>query len=348
MSPQSHQSHPDHAAPRSPVETLTDMIMAHRISQLLYVAARLGIADFLKDGPKSSEELAALVGVHPHALYRVLRALASNGIFAETEERHFALTPLAEPLQTGVPGSVRGVAMMQNQEPRWRAWGELLYSVQTGKSAFEHIYGMSNWEYYAREPDVFEQFNEGMAELTRQAAPAITMAYDFAGRGYIVDVGAGRGHLMAAILKQDPQLRGVIVELPSLLEGARQVLDAAGVAARCEIVAGDYFASVPRGGDVYILKSIIHGMNEENALRVLRNCRRSIADGGRLLVIQVIVPPGNAPARIKMNDILHLVEGGGQERTEAGYRALFDAAGFKLVKIYPTAASFSILEGMPV
>jgi hypothetical protein len=324
------------------------MIMAYRISQLLYVAARLGIADFLKDGPKSSEELAALVGAHPHALYRVLRALASNGIFAETEERHFALTSLAEPLQTGVPGSVRGLAMMQNQKPRCRTWGGLLYSVQTGQSAFEHIYGMSNWEYYARDPDVFEQFNEGMAELTRQAAPAIVAAYDFAGRGRIVDVGAGRGHLMAAILKQDPQLRGIIVELPALIEGARQVLEAPGVAARCEIVAGDYFTSVPRGGNVYLLKSIIHGMTEENALRVLQNCRRSMADGGRLLVIQVIVPPGNAPARIKMNDILHLVEGGGQERTEAEYRALLDAAGFNLVTIYPTAASFSILEGMPV
>jgi SAM-dependent methyltransferase len=323
------------------------MIMAYRMSQLLYVAARLGIADLLKDGPKSPEELAALVGANPHALYRVLRALASNGIFAETGDRHFALTPLAEPLQSGVPGSVRGVAMMQNQEPRWRAWGELLYSVRTGKSAFERIFGMSNWEYYARYPDVFEQFNEGMAELTRQTTPAIVTAYDFGGRGLIVDVGAGRGHLMAVILEQYPQLRGVIVELPSLIEGARKVLEAAGVAARCELVAGDYFASVPRGGDVYILKSIIHGMDEANALRLLQNCRRSMADGGRLLVIQVIVSPGNAPARIKMSDILHLVEGGGQERTEAEYRALFYAAGFKLVKIYPTAASFSILEGVP-
>jgi hypothetical protein len=286
--------------------------------------------------------------VHPHALYRVLRALASNGIFAETEDRAFALTPLAAPLQTGVAGSVRGVAMMQNQESRWRAWGELLYSVKTGKSAFEHIYGMSNWEYFANNPDVFESFNEGMAELTRPTIPAIVTAYDFAGRARIVDVGAGRGHLMAALLAQHPHLRGVIVELPALIESARQVLETAGVAARCELVAGDYLASVPRGGDVYVLKSIIHGMDEPSALRLLQNCRQSMVEGGRLLVIQVIVPPGNAPARIKISDLLHLVSGGGQERTEAEYRALFDAAGFELVRVYPTAASFSILEGIPV
>jgi hypothetical protein len=323
------------------------MIMAYRMSQLIYVAARLGIADFLKDGPKRSEELAALVGAHPHALYRVLRALASNGIFMETEDRSFALTPLAAPLQTGVAGSVRGVAMMQTQEPRWRAWGELLYSVKTGKSAFEHIYGMSNWEYHAKHPEVSESFNEGMAELTMQAIPAIVRAYDFAGRGRIVDVGAGRGHLMAAILARHPHLRGVVMELPALIESAGKVLETAGVAARCELVAGDYLASVPRGGDVYVLKSIIHGMSEANALRLLTNCRQSMLPGGRLLVIQVIVPLGNAPARIKMSDLLHLVSGGGQERTEAEYRALFDAAGFTLIRVYPTAASFSILEGIP-
>ncbi|MCZ6874346.1 MAG: methyltransferase [bacterium] len=343
----STQSHPDQAAQRSPVETLTDMIMAYRLSQLIYVAARLGIADFLKDGPKSSEELAALVDVHPHALYRVLRALASNDIFAETEGRYFALTPLAEPLQTEVPGSVHGLAMMHNQSPRWRAWGELLYSVNTGKSAFEHIHGMSNWEYYASDPDVIEQFNEGMAELTKKATPAIVTAYDFAGRRRIVDVGAGRGHLMAAILEHNPQLCGVMVDVPALIEDARTVLEAAGVTARCELVAGDYFAPLPQGGDVYILKSIIHGMPEENALRLLRNCRQSMVDDGRVLVIQVIVPSGNEPAQIKVSDILHLVSGGGQERTEAEYRALFDAAGFKLVKVYPTATSFSILEGVP-
>jgi hypothetical protein len=269
----SAQSHQNHAAERSPVETLTDMIMAYRLSQLIYVAARLGIADFLKDSPKMSAELAVLTGVDPHALYRVLRALASIGIFTETEDRSFALTPLAVPLQTGASGSVRGVAMMQNQESRWRAWGELLYSVKTGKSAFEHIYGMSNWEYYAKHPDAFEEFNEGMAELTRPTTSAIVAAYDFAERGRIVDVGAGRGHLIAAILTQYPHLHGVVMELPSLIEDARRVLKTAGVAARCEVVAGDYLESVPSGGDVYILKNIIHGMDEKSAVRLLRNCR---------------------------------------------------------------------------
>jgi SAM-dependent methyltransferase len=335
------------ATEKSPGATLTDMILAYRLSQLIYVAARLGIADLLADGPRASEELAALTGVHAHALYRVLRALASNGIFTETEDRAFALTPLAAPLRSGVAGSLRGLAMMQNHEARWRAWGELSYSVKTGRSAFEHIYGMGNWEYYAKNPDVFDAFSEGMADLTRRAIPAIVDAYDFTGRRRIVDVGAGRGHLVAALLARYPHLQGVIVELPALVEDARKVLEAAGVAGRCELVAGDYGVSLPRGGDVYLLKSIIHGLDEDHALRVLRNCRESLVEGGRLLVIQVIVPPGNTPAGIKVSDILHLVSGGGQERTEAEYRTLFDAAGFRLARVHPTSSSFSILEGAP-
>jgi hypothetical protein len=340
-------SDPERPAEKSPRETLTEMILGYRVSQLIYVAARLGIADLLKDGPKRSEDLAARCGVHPRALYRVLRALASHGIFAEAEDRTFALTPRAEPLQSGVPGSVRGVAMMHNQESRWRSWGDLLYSVTTGKSAFEHIYGMTNWEYFAAHPAVFEQFNEGMAELTREATPAIVAAYDFPARGLVVDVGAGRGHLMAAILTRHPHLRGRVVELPSLVEDARRVLETSGVAPRCEVLAGDYLESVPVGGDVYILKSIIHGMDETRAVRLLENCRRAIAARGRLLIIQVVVPPGNEPAGIKVGDILHLVSGGGEERTEAEYRGLLDAARFTLVRVYPTRASFSILEAVP-
>jgi len=331
----------------TPEATLTEMILAYRLSQLIYVTARLGIADLLADGPRSSEELAALTGAHPKALYRVLRALASNGIFAETEDRAFALTPLAAPLRAGVAGSLRGVALMQIHEARWQAWGELSYSVKTGRSAFEHVHGMSYWEYIAQHPDVFEAFNTGMADLTRQAIPAIVDAYDFTGCGRIVDVGAGRGDLLAALLARYPYLHGVIVELPALMEEARNVLEVAGVAARCELVAGDYLASLPRGGDVYLLKSIIHGLDESRAVRVLRNCLESLAHGGRVLVIQVIVPSGNARAGIKTGDILHLVSGVGQERTESEYRALFDAAGLRLVRVYPTTSSFSILEGVP-
>jgi hypothetical protein len=340
------QSQAQSAAPKSPAETLTDMIVAYRMSQLIYVAARLGIADLLQDGPKRSEALAAQVGVHPQALYRVLRALANQGIFAESADRHFSLTPLAEPLRTAASDSVHGFALMQNLEPRWRAWGNLLYSVHTGQSAFEHVHGMSNWAYYASDPDLFEQFHEGMAELTQQTASGIVAAYDFAEAQVVVDVGGGRGHLMAKILEQNPQLRGVIVEVPALIEEARQVLEDAGVAARCDCIAGDYMAALPKGGDVYLLKSIIHGMTEDNAIRLLGNCRRSTANRGRLLVIQVIVPPWDTPARIKLNDILHLVEGGGRERTEDEYRALFDAAGFRLAQVYPTATGFSILEGV--
>ena len=342
----SKQGQSQNAAPKSPADTLTDMIVAYRMSQLIYVAARLGIADLLQDGPQSSEVLATQVGVHPHALYRILRALANNGIFVESADRHFSLTPLAEPLRTEASDSVRGFAMMQNMEPRWCAWGNLLYSVQTGQSAFEHVHGMSNWAYYVSQPDILEQFNEGMAELTQQAAPGIVAAYDFTGSQTVVDIGGGRGHLIAKILELNPQLRGVLMEVPALIEEAQQVLDNAGVAGRCDCMAGDYLTALPEGGDVYILKSIIHGMTEEKALQLLRNCRQRMAASGRLLVIQVIVPPWDTPARIKTGDILHLISGGGQERTEDEYRDLFDAAGFRLANVYPTPTAFSILEGI--
>ena len=236
--------------------------------------------------------------------------------------------------------------MMQNMEPRWRAWGHLHYSVQTGQSAFEHVHGMSNWDYYASQPGILEQFHEGMAELTQQTAPGIAAAYDFAESQTVVDIGGGRGHLLAKILELNPQLRGVLMEAPAVIEEARQVLDTAGVAGRCDCVAGDYLTELPKGGDIYILKSIIHGMTEETALHLLRNCRQSIAAYGRLLVVQVIVPSWDTPARIKMGDILHLVSGGGQERPEDEYRELFGSAGFRLARVYPTATAFSILEGV--
>ena len=213
-------SHFDHVVEASAAESLTEMIMAYRLSQLIHVAARLGIADLLKGGARSCDELASRTGVHPHALYRVLRALASNGIFAEAEEGAFELTPLAAPLQTGVSGSLRGLAVMQAEESRWRAWGELLYSVQTGKSAVERIYGMTNWEWYAQNPDAFERFSEGMAELTRRAIPALVTAYGFSAHQRIVDVGGGRGELIAAILRQSLHLRGILVELPALIDDA--------------------------------------------------------------------------------------------------------------------------------
>jgi len=342
-------SHFDRAVEASAAESLTEMIMAYRLSQLIHVAARLGIADLLKGGARSCDELASRTGVHPPALYRVLRALASNGIFSETEQGAFELTPLAAPLQIGVPGSLPGLAVMQGEESRWRAWGELLYSVKTGKSAVEHIYGMTNWEWYAQNPDAFERFSEGMAELTRKAIPTPVAAYGFSAHQRVVDVGGGPGELIAAILRQAPHLRGILVELPALIDDARTVLEAAGVADRCELIAGDYFESVPSrgGGRLY--------PQEHPAWDGRRQGRAGVGKLSRghderwaplLLVIQAIVPSGNEPARIKVSDVLHLVSEGGQERTEAQYRTLFAASGFGVVKIYPASSSFSILEGV--
>jgi hypothetical protein len=333
--------------PVPPVVALREIITGARSTQLIYVAAMLGIADLLKDGPKSSDELANRVGVHPHNLYRVLRALASLGIFAESSHGRFELTPQAEPLQTGVPGSLHPYAIRVGGEWMWGPWGQLLHSVRTGETAFDHVFDMGFFEYLSRNPQAGEVFNETMTISTEGGSAAVLAAYDFSGIATVVDVGGGHGSFIAAILKANPPLRGVLFELPHVAEGARRVIEAEGVADRCEIVAGDFFEAVPSGGDAYVLKIIIHDWNNEHAEAILQNCRHAMTNNGRLLLVERVIPPGNGPSEAKLLDINMMVMTGGVNRTEAEFEALFGATGFKLTKIVPTQSQFSIIEGMP-
>jgi hypothetical protein len=323
------------------------MITGYWISQAIYVAAKLGIADLLKDGPKTDDELAQATGAHPRSLYRLLRALASVRVFAEAEDGRFGLTPLGEYLQTGIPGSVRALTI-NHGERLYRPWGDLLHSVRTGETAFNHIFGMDVWQYATQNPEAVAIFNEAMTELTTQISTAVVAAYAFSRSSKIVDIGGGNGALILSILQANPQMSGVLFDLPHVIESAKKHLDAAGLTGRCAVVAGDFFASVPSGGDTYILKNIIHDWDDEHALKILQNCHRAMAENGKLLLVEGIIPPGNEPSFGKLVDLNMLVMAGGGERTEAEYRALLAAAGFQLTNVVPLQSplSFSVIEGV--
>jgi len=342
--PQPETNQPNQAMP--PQLAILQMASGYWVSQSLYVAAKLGIADLLKDSPKSCDELATATGTNAPSLYRVLRALASLGVFAETQPNHFTLTPLAACLQSDVPNSFRAYVIMQNEE-HYQAWGELMHSVQTGGSSFEHIYGMNFFEYYAQNPESAKIFDESMTNLSVIHSAAIAPSYDFSSIQTLVDVGGGEGLLIASILKSNPTLKGVLFDRPHVIERAKRFLEAEGVLERCQLAAGNFFESVPEGGDAYILKYIIHDWDDERAIAILKQCHKVMPANGKILVAEQVIPPGNEPFMGKLLDLQMLVmTDGGRERTEAEYIALFEKAGFKLTRIVPTQDDVSLIEGI--
>jgi hypothetical protein len=326
------------AEERAPV-SLLDLVTGCWISQAIHVAAKLGIADLLASGPKSCGELAAATATDPGALYRVLRALASVRIFAEDAAGRFQLTPLAEELRTGSPGSLRALAIMIGEKEHWRAWESMLHSVRTGQSAFEHVFGAPLFRYFSEHGEAARIFDDAMTSRSGAENAAIISACDFSAARVVVDVGGGQGSLLASILRAQPDARGVLFDRPGVRVPA---------SARCEFVAGDFFVNVPAGGDVYVLKRIIHDWDDDRARVILSNCRKVMRPDGRLLVIEPIVPAGNGPSFSKLLDMLMLVwQDGGRERTEAQHRSLLTAAGFRVNRMMPAAAGASIIEAMP-
>lgn len=332
----------------SPQARLQEMIVGFRPAQLINVAAKLGIADLLKDGPKSCDEMAVGVGVHSRSLYRVLRALASLGIFAETLDGEFELTTLAEPLQTEVPGSLRAWAILWGEEFMWRPWGELLHTVVTGENHFDRIFGAGFFDYLSDNNEAGETFNSAMTMRSENEVVAVLGVYDFAGASKIVDVGGGEGTLIAAILKSYPKTQGILFDLPSVIESSRNLIQAQGIAARCDLVGGDFFAAIPPGGDCYIFHRVIHNWQDENAASILKNCRGNMPDNGKLIIVDGIIPAGNDPSPGKLGDITMMLGVGGVERTEGEFRSLLADAGFKLNRILPTQAGVSVMEGIPL
>ncbi len=329
----------------SPV-TLLQMMTGYWVSQAIYVAAKLGLADQLAAGPRGVTDLASAAHADAPSLQRVLRALASVGIFTEASPGTFDLTPLADLLRGDVPGSMRALAITYNEE-QYRAWGELLYSVRTGGVAFEHLYGMHHLTYRAQHPEVDRIFNEAMIDWTNQVAGAVVGTFDFSPFGTIVDVGGGYGALLAAVLRENPQARGILFDQPHVIAQARGVLEGAGVADRCRRVGGDFFAEIPAGADAYILAQILHGFDDERCLAILAQCRRAIPDHGKLLVVELVVPTGEEPSFGKWLDLHMLVMAGGRQRTADQYDQLFQAAGFRLTQVVPTAAGPSVVVAIP-
>ena len=326
---------------------MLDLIFGYRATQLVALAARLEIAERLADGPHTAEELARATGTHPEALYRALRALASLGVFEELDGRHFTLTPLGERLQATHPQSVRPQALFAVGET-YRAWAELPYSVATGETGFDRLYGMSHFAWLAEHPEENALFNQVMTAGSAQAADAVVAAYDFGASGTVVDVAGGQGMLLSAVLLAHPGLRGVLFDQPHVVESAEPTLRDAGVAERCEIVSGDFFASVPPGGDVYTLQRVIHDWDDERAIAILRSCAQALGPGGKVLLIEQVMPPGPgagpSAGRAASLDVQMLIMMGGHERTAAEFERLFSAAGLRLTRIIPTQAGASVIE----
>jgi SAM-dependent methyltransferase len=324
------------------------MATGYWLSRCLYVAAKLGLADALAAGELSVETLAQKVGANPDALYRVLRALASVGVFSETENRSFRLTPLATYLQKDVPGSVRSLTIMMGEE-HYHAWGNLLHSVKTGGCAFDAVYGMPIFEYYHQNPEPAVIFNEAMGNFSTAEIQAVLEVYDFSSFSTIVDAGGGYGSFIRKILQRYPRTRGIVFDAPDVIGGAVELLAAAGLGDRSSCVGGNFFESVPAGGDAYLLKHIVHDWSDADSLKILQNCRRAIEPNGKLLLVEQVVPPGNDPSMSKLLDINMLaVCSGGRERTEAQYEELLQKAGFRLERVVPTPSEVSVIEGSPV
>jgi len=324
---------------------LTQMISGYWSSQAIYAAAKLGLADLLKDGPRTAGELAAAAGVHEDGLFRVLRALASIGLFAETAPRTFALTPMAALLQSDVDGSQRDLAIMMGEE-HYEVWGRLVEALQTGENAFEKRCGAPIFDYLAQHPEQGRIFDAAMTGIHGRETAAVIEAYDFADIRRLVDVGGGNGSKLTAILQRHPALRGVLFDLPHVVDRAEPLLQAAGVADRCEVARGNFFEAVPSGGDAYLLRHIIHDWNDEQAVVILRNCAAALTDGGRVLLVESVIPPGNEPFAAKFLDLTMMLIPGGKERTEAEYRTLLAAAGLKLDRIVATTTEISVLEAI--
>jgi hypothetical protein len=340
---------PDAAAPRMNTHaTMLQLIAGFRVSRILYVAARLGLADLLRDTPSDSAALASVTGTHAPSLYRLMRALASIGVLAEDERRRFSLTALGNSLRSDVPDSLREWAIFALGDEHFRAWGELMHCVRTGDIAFDHVFGTDVWTYRAAHAEHAAIFDRAMAQLARSYDASLVAAYPFATVARLVDVGGGDATLLIAILQANAATHGVLFDLPHVAERARDRIAQAGLSDRCEVVAGDAFTAVPTGADAYLLSRVIHDWDDGRAIAILDACRRAIGDDGRVLLVERLMPArvvaSPAAQSSSLSDLTMMVMNGGRERTEAEYRELLDRASLALVRIVPIETGASVLE----
>jgi SAM-dependent methyltransferase len=332
----------DHDVP--PPAAMMGLITGYWVSQAVGVVARLGVADHLGGGPRSSDELAEAVHADPEALYRVLRLLASLGVFTEVAPRTFALTPLGEVLRSDAPGSVRNFAITETAPGHWLPWGRLHDSVRTGRPMAREALGMGLFDWYAQNPEEAGFFNAAMANLSALAADELVRVYDASAAGTVADVGGAHGLLLAAVLRANPAARGILFDLPHVIATAADAVAAAGLSDRCELVSGDFFEAVPEGANLHLLKQVVHDWDDERATRLLQNCHRALRPAGKLVLVEMVLPEDNRRSPAQAMDLNMLVMLGGRERTEEEYRCLLQEAGFRLEQVIPTHSPFSVIE----
>jgi hypothetical protein len=321
------------------------MLNAFLTVQALHVAAELGLADLLAGGPKSGDDLAADTEADPASLHRLLRMLTGSGVFQQEADGSYALTTLGATLKSDAPDSVREWALFVGAPEMWLVWAGLRESVLTGRSSFAAVHGVPMWKYIANHEKLGQAFNGWMTRQSHQHNSALVAAYDFSPLRHVVDVGGGQGSTLAAILRANPGLRGVLLDLPAVV-ATTSPLEAAGVADRCEVIGGDMLRAVPAGGDAYIAKRVLMDWSDADSTTILRNCREAMTEDGKVLVIEMLMPSGNEPSPARSFDLLMLLnQPGGRIRTEAEFRELFAGAGLRLSRVVATASPNSILEG---
>jgi O-methyltransferase domain/Dimerisation domain len=320
----------------APSAELRRLINGYQVSQAIHVAAVLGIADLLAGGPRSSDDLAAAAGADPDALYRLLRALAAVDVLHEADGRRFSLTELGDGLRSDAEAPVGGWAAFIGRPSYWQTWGALLHSVRAGENAFKHVNGTDPWTFRAAHPDEAAAFDRAMADLTRRSHASVMAAYDFSRFGTIVDVGGGNGAFLASVLAEHPDQRGILLDLPHAVAGAPDI-------DRLEAVAGDFFESVPKGGDAYVLRAVLHDWEDDEAAAILTTCRRAMGPGATLVIIERDLGPPNALPETKLSDLNMLVAPGGRERSIAEYGDLLARAGLTLAESHEAGYGLHVI-----
>jgi hypothetical protein len=338
------------AAQMDPFQYLMQMSSGYMVSAALYVVAKLSIAETLARGPKSISVLASETGMQEDALYRVMRALSSVGIFAEPKPRSFALTPSSDLLRADAPASLRNMVLWMTNKLHFDVWSEMMHSVKTGQPAIEHIHQKACFEVFAPELEHTIEFNNAMTNISQMTIPAVLASYDFSGINTLVDVGGGHGYLLCEIVKKHPGLKGVVFDMEQVLDGARNRIGNSKLSDRVSCRAGNFFETVPNDGDAYIMQHIIHDWADDKALTILRNVRRAL-DGkrnGKLLVLDSVIKDNSLGDFNTWKDLEMLLMPGGRERTEAEFRDLLGKAGFKITRVIPTPAMVAVIEAVPV
>ncbi|MEP6619208.1 MAG: methyltransferase [bacterium] len=325
---------------------LIEMVRGYQLSQAIHAAAVLGVADHLGDGAQSAEALAEAVGAHAGALKRLMRVLASRGILVERDDERYELGALGQLMRTDCDGSVHGQLLLWGHPMQWVPWGDLVHSVRTGDTAFEKVFGAGHWEYLENNPDAGVMFKSAMA--AHPSHRDVAGAYDFSDAECIADIGGGSGLLLAEILRANPLAHGILFDRPSVLTGAMAVLEAAGVAGRCDVRGGSFFDDMPREADAYVLSNVLMDWDDADAMRLLRRCRSAMDARARLVVIERMIPGDNAPSLSQLGDLMGLVITGGRVRSVTEFEALLEACGLRCTRAQLTPSGYTILEARPL